>query len=425
MARSHQSTADEGPPVRKTIAYVGGFELPDRNTAALRVLANARILHELGYEVVFFGISRSLAPRTPISECELPDHPFACWNLPQPSSGREWLARTVGLDEIGHTLRTGYQDRLAAIICYDYPAIAQLRLARLARRMGAVALAEATEWYGRSRFTGLHSLAKDLDTFGRMRLANAQMDGVIAASRFLRDHYAGSTQVLELPTVLEDFPQSLERRLATPDGQPKRLFFGATGFDPQIVRHMSDGPKDRLDKAIEILHRSLLAGARFELDIYGVTGDDYRSIYPGHHGILAELGPSVRFHGPQPRELAREQLARSDFSFFLRSPTIATLAGFPTKYSESIHVGTPVITNRIGSLTSYHTEGSTGHYIDFDNIEKSTSDICEIMNQSSEKIQSMKDHCRESRIFSYRSFVDPFRSFMESVRGHAALRHHP
>ncbi|MCC8151715.1 MAG: hypothetical protein LIO96_09760 [Lachnospiraceae bacterium] len=40
-----------------TIIYVGGFELPDKNAAAHRVLSNGKILTELGYRVVFLGIS--------------------------------------------------------------------------------------------------------------------------------------------------------------------------------------------------------------------------------------------------------------------------------------------------------------------------------------------------------------------------------
>ena len=39
-----------------TILYIGCFELPDRNAAAHRVLNNAKIFRELGYNVVFAGV---------------------------------------------------------------------------------------------------------------------------------------------------------------------------------------------------------------------------------------------------------------------------------------------------------------------------------------------------------------------------------
>ena len=39
------------------ILYVGGFELPDKNAAAHRVLSNGKLLRDLGYEVSFVGIT--------------------------------------------------------------------------------------------------------------------------------------------------------------------------------------------------------------------------------------------------------------------------------------------------------------------------------------------------------------------------------
>ena len=39
---------------KETVLYIGGFQLPEKNAAALRVVANAKILRELGYRVVVF-----------------------------------------------------------------------------------------------------------------------------------------------------------------------------------------------------------------------------------------------------------------------------------------------------------------------------------------------------------------------------------
>lgn len=42
-----------------TILYIGGFELPDKNAAAQRVVANAKALRDLNYNVVFIGITKT------------------------------------------------------------------------------------------------------------------------------------------------------------------------------------------------------------------------------------------------------------------------------------------------------------------------------------------------------------------------------
>ena len=44
----------------KTVLYLGGFELPDKNAAAQRVVANAKLLREMGFEVSFIGISKDI-----------------------------------------------------------------------------------------------------------------------------------------------------------------------------------------------------------------------------------------------------------------------------------------------------------------------------------------------------------------------------
>ena len=42
--------------MNKTIVYIGGFELPDKNAAAQRVISNAKIFRKLGYHVIYVGI---------------------------------------------------------------------------------------------------------------------------------------------------------------------------------------------------------------------------------------------------------------------------------------------------------------------------------------------------------------------------------
>ena len=42
------------------VLYLGGFELPDKNAAAQRVLSNAKLLREMGHDVTFAGISKDI-----------------------------------------------------------------------------------------------------------------------------------------------------------------------------------------------------------------------------------------------------------------------------------------------------------------------------------------------------------------------------
>ena len=44
----------------KYILYLVGFELPDKNAAAQRVMANAKLLREMEFDVSFIGISKDI-----------------------------------------------------------------------------------------------------------------------------------------------------------------------------------------------------------------------------------------------------------------------------------------------------------------------------------------------------------------------------
>ena len=43
----------------KTLLYIGGFELPDKNAAAHRVLAISKALRDIGFNVILVGVTKS------------------------------------------------------------------------------------------------------------------------------------------------------------------------------------------------------------------------------------------------------------------------------------------------------------------------------------------------------------------------------
>lgn len=67
------------------ILYIGGFELPDKNAAAQRVISNAKLLREMECEVTFMGISKDIrnAPDTVEGFTSIP--------VPYPTNTNDWL----------------------------------------------------------------------------------------------------------------------------------------------------------------------------------------------------------------------------------------------------------------------------------------------------------------------------------------------
>ena len=69
----------------KRVLYIGGFELPDKNAAAQRVITNAMLLREIGFEVSFIGISKDIENAPHIVDG------FVSNPVPYPKSVNQWM----------------------------------------------------------------------------------------------------------------------------------------------------------------------------------------------------------------------------------------------------------------------------------------------------------------------------------------------
>lgn len=398
-----------------TIIYVGAFELPDGNAAAQRARANIQIFAALGYQVVCVGVSADVA------EGKLVEHIFGAtdgttyWNRSFPASMAAWFRRVTSIDDLKPLVAAHAHD-LKAIIAYDFPAVALGKLRTLAHQYGAAAIGESTEWYANAPMTSLGNIARNLDKSLRMRFQNSRMDGLIVASGYLKDYYAGrNVPLIELPTLMPDHEPKQPRANIARQAGPMRLIFAGSGFDPAVVGTDRERLKDRLDHVIEALGVAAEAGADFVLEIFGVERALYVQIVREHCRLIEGLGNKLQFRGRQPRASVISALREADFSIFLRKKTRVTLAGFPTKYGESIHHGTPVITNDAGSIARYHQEGKTGHFIEYGNAERAGAQLYSILNQDHVSVAKMAEFCEQSALFSPPQYCRATANFFTEV----------
>ena len=73
---------------QKTVLYVGGIELPDKNAAAHRVLAVGKLLRDQGCRVVFLGISHT--DTRPVLGTRTEVEGFTCYAVPYPKTLAQW-----------------------------------------------------------------------------------------------------------------------------------------------------------------------------------------------------------------------------------------------------------------------------------------------------------------------------------------------
>ena len=325
----------ETPKSEKTILYIGGFELPDKNAAAHRVLAVAKMLRAGGYRVVLLGARRA-ADRLPVLQTRAEYEGFEAYAVPYPRGVAQWPAYLADTAPVRQVLQAigGAQ----ALRCYNYPAVALGRLRGLCRRTGCKLLADCTEWYNVREVAPLLKPIKGADTALRMRVLQKRLDGMIVISRYLQRYYRGRPHVALIPPLV-DVQDAKWRCEPVPRG-PEVTFVYA-------------GSPGRKDKLAEMLAAVQAANRQYpcRLWVVGATWQAFVRCNPAWQGRPPP--DCAQFLGRLPHTESLAYLKSADCSLIIRDDTRTNNAGFPTKFAEAVTVGTDVIASDISDLREY------------------------------------------------------------------------
>lgn len=380
----------------KTILYVGGFELPDKNAAAHRVLNNAKALRELGYTVRFLGISHT---ETQITKGNVQG--FEYWSLPYPKGIKEWMRYLSDISVLRGLLEE--DTSVAGVVFYNYPAACLFKALRYCKRHGLFTVADVTEWYLADKHNPVFYVLKTLDTSWRMRWLHKKADGIIGISAYLCHYYRRHKHVVQIPPLvdLDEAKWASEPTCAT--GEMINLIYAGSTSDV----------KDDLPTVLESLYPFR---GKLRLDIVGV---EEAAVENRLEEQMLFKGGHVTFHGRLSHKECVEKIQASDFQIFVRPDNLVTKAGFPTKFPESLACGTPIITNASSNITDYLEEGKTGYLVRAVTNEEIGRVLQTIASLSRDEIDAMKAYCKQTTTFDYGSFIDEFDYLMRAVDTHA------
>lgn len=362
----------------KTIVYIGGFELPDKNAAAQRVMANAKLLREMGFEVSFIGISKDIKNSPSVVDG------FESKPIAYPTGTLQWLYQICTFTNTQKIISR----KPDYVILYNFPAIASLKILKACHNNGIKVIHDLTEWESVSDWSP-RSIIRRFDINLRMRYCMKKMDGVIAISRYLYDFYKDYTKcILVPPTVdLQDAKWSRNRELTSAESI-KLIYAGTTG----------SGNKDRLDYIID----ALKGKSGIEFIVIGTTKDQYEEVY----GQQVPDSVNMHFYRRVSHFEAINAVQDADFQMLIRENNIKNNAGFPTKFVESISCCTPLIATLTSNLGDYLIDGVNGFVV---SEKKSLSKIFdEITKLKKEEIIAMKNACKNFKGFDYRNYKAEF-----------------
>lgn len=401
---------------KKTIIYIGGFELPDKNAAAQRVISNGKILRDLGFNVVYIGIDKSLSSNFHIKNTSKKILDFDTWRIPYPNNKKQWLKQITTIEYIKYVIDNYYDKGLFAIICYNHPAIAQYRIQKICKKMNILSITDVTEWYESDGGSFLFNFVKWLDTTFRMRIVNKKADGIITVSNFLTNFYKANNNIIEIPTLFD--VNDLNKNLHVADEKrcnKIKFIYAGSAFNILRINKNRTNIKDRLDKVITIFGNIYNINNNFIFNIYGLSKENYLFVFPEHKELLSILHENIIFHGRKNHLEIIKNIKQSDFTIFIRETTRVIEAGFPSKFSESISCGTPVITNIMSNIKNYVNENENSLIIDLNDIKKQEELILKVLSMKKEEIESMKRYCLDSKIFHYEKFLSEMDKFLKKV----------
>lgn len=381
----------------KTIAYVGNFGFPDKNAAGKRVLGNCKLLQSLGYRTICIGPGAK-------QPCEC--NGIMLYSIPTGNPIRRVLKSKI--KDVEAILK---QEKVDIVILYGalFTQKANFRLLSWCKRKALRVFYDQVDWLDINWHNPFRGLIRTWNYYLLNKKVIPACDGVICISSYLADYYSRITKkTIVIP------PLSIEKIDCLPEeyhaSNTIRFVYAGTTSD---VNRPTSQWKDRIDIMFEkLLECTKNPSLRpFTIDIYGMTEEQYIGMFPKQEKIsgrrvLEELGSRVSFHGTLSNEEVLQKIRLADFTILIRDKKRATMAGFPTKVSESISCGTPVLCNDTSDIRMYITQGTTGFLSD--DILGVLSIVLRLSNSG---IIKMKAACLDSP-FHYEKYKDLLGRFL-------------
>ena len=356
------------PIDKKKVLYIGGFELPDKNAAAQRVIGIAKSLRDLGYEVCFVNSVKGLQQNESIKK--------EYFGFDTIEYGRETdldylVTGTTAIKSI-EAVSPDY------IIAYNYPALALERIRFFCSKKGIKCIGDATEWYDSKSGNIVFRMIKSFDTWYRMTVVHKKLDGIIAISRYLFDYYKDSVNTVLIPPTVDITDDKWQ---ASDKKQTDVVTFVYAGSP--------SAQKEKLDLIVETFG-SIPKYYCVKLYIIGVSKAQFIDMYSWKHTISERIS----FLGRLEHKEALQIVKQSNWTIILRENNSVVKAGFPTKLVESISCGIPVLVNRFSNIDEYLSGKNSI-------IVNSVDKLSEYIEKACEEQKSV-----DNSVFDFRLFLE-------------------
>lgn len=398
----------------RTIIYTGNFSIEHMNAAGKRVFANALIMKEIGYHVVLVGTEEYDKESISIISTKQEIQGIEVFHYPGRLFHKSRLNYMAFYNEFIRFIEMSDYD-VKAFINYNSPSLSAFmgKLIKYARKHNIKYITDVADWLivdsGNYLFRELRQFDIDL----KNGYYSNKSDGIIAISSWLSDYYKQKVfNVIIIP------PLSLKKHtISVAQTDLPKIVYAGIPFRRGTIMADPKAMKDRFDLVCEYLYECKKRGAGFEFHVFGFDKAEFCYSVPSLTDVLEALGESIVFHSMSPMQTIQQEISSADYTILIRDKNRMTMAGFPTKVSESISCGTPVITTKTSDIEHYLPEGQGAFYLDIEDKEGSCEKLTSLLNKSRTERESQKLNCTKLDVFSMETYYQTMDDFLHNVCG--------
>lgn len=356
------------------VLYIGWSGLPE-TAAGIRVYQIAKVLREVGNEVIFLCLSQP----TTESNDELKYDGFRYLLKTQSRSKIKNVANMIcGCADFCAIKDTIINEKPDTIIVYNEKEKLTRKIVSFCHQRGITVGADVTEWYELSQSKKWnYVVAKNVDY--RIRTMDSKLDYIISISPFLTAYYQshGCKNVIEIPPIMD----CVKSEIVPTSHRIRHLVYAGSPAQKDLILPYLTAIKDINGDRVKVV-----------ADIVGVTKEQVRTLLqindPEKKGIVA--------YGRVPHEECLKVIEKADFSILFRENLRYAKAGFSTKLSESLSLGVPVLCNAVGGADEIIVDGFNGIKIEGCDSASIMNAIERLLLMDDNSIDTLKQHAIET-----------------------------
>lgn len=382
--------------------------MPDQNAGAQRAMSLSKSIINAGYNPIIIGLSYDENLPTNILKTKKRYQGIECYAIPYPKTIKQWIKRMTSVKEFYKIINYYGKENIHSIIAIDYEILALYRLKKFCKDNEIFLIADNMEWYEKSTLPFPQNIVKDMDTFLRMKKFYPKLKNKICISRYLYNYYSSMTPQFNTVLIPVTVDVEEDKWKVLPRYEPSdyiKIVYAGNPGDYCI--------KERLDWLIQAVCEINMLGAKCQLTIIGVEQKKFELQYPQlvnhseYHNII--------YLGKRSHKECLEIISNSDFFTIIREDRLVTRAGFPTKLSEGLACGTPVLTTPSSNIPEYVIDGENGFITESFSYESLKKVLLRATKISSTDLEKMRKNCKDNNELDYRKFNEALICFFNEL----------